>query len=142
MLSEYKGKKIRKAGNIIHCNFNDMPSFNKYGLNKYKNLLHKGTIHFDSEEEMNRYAIVVLQDISKDFTSVALFFDYKDNTNRKIVYELFFDFVDGEPEAFINKIGLIDPKGDSFAQLDYESNYEMYGLLVHKRNGTWEIVDR
>lgn len=142
MLAEYKDEKIRRAGNIIHYNFNNVLSFKKYGLNKFKNFLNEGTIFLESEAEMNRYTTIIFTEIAENFLSAALFFDLRNG--HQIIYEMFYDCddEDNEPEPYISRYEICDPDVNSFAQFDFESNYELYGLLVYKGDGMWKILDR
>lgn len=141
MLTQYNGEKIRRAGNIIH--FDPLSStFAKYGLNKYKNFLKEGTIDLADKDAMDRYATVIMNSLSEDYESAALFFDFGKGIKR--IYEMYLEYYeqDGDTyeEPYMSRYDIDDPFDKVFAQFDSDNNYEIYGLLLYRNNGFWKVV--
>lgn len=123
-------------------------SFRKYGLNPFKNFLDPQVHYFKNVSEIDKYANTILSSLWGEGieTDAALFFDC--GYGRKRIYELttdyeydpeFNDFLPVDYDITCYSIAK-DFTHEAFAHFDFESRYEVYGLLV-KVGDSWVVVN-
>ena len=147
-----KGYDFKVKNTMCHVSYKVDYSFNKYGLNEFKNMLDPVMFSAidngrdDEDNELNKFAVVNLMDIVENVECAAIFVVKLDGTKRiyQINCDYHFDeyegrFIEDEPTIEYIKI-TNDFEDKAFGVFDADNNYDCYGLIVEVSKNMWMSI--